>query len=114
MLEPQSDGIEQALPIPKGVLAQESLGLSKSRTKKQKKNLRTGEISFLWISRLIIWVFATAILIPALWVVGSSFQPGTYFSPTLIPSGFTLQHYQDLLSQTQFLTWVRTAFTYAL
>jgi arabinogalactan oligomer / maltooligosaccharide transport system permease protein len=109
MIEPQSQGIGQAIPVPQAALREESRGLAGLRVKRKKKNLRTGEITFLWISRLIVVAFALLILIPAAWVVGSSFQPGQYFSPTLLPTGFTLQHYQDLFSQTNFFLWVRNS-----
>ena len=79
------------------------------RRKKQKKNLRTGEIAVLWGSRLIIWIFAILILIPGVWVVATSFQPGDLYFGGLLPNGFTLDHYRTLFQGTLFLTYIRNS-----
>lgn len=47
-----------------------------------------------------------ACIYPALWVVLSSFRPGTaLYSEQLIPSTFTLQHYKDLFDTYPFAQW---------
>jgi arabinogalactan oligomer/maltooligosaccharide transport system permease protein len=55
-------------------------------------------------------MFMAAVILPALWVVASSFQGGIVFNSTnLLPTSPTLQHYRDLFANTGFLTWVRNS-----
>ncbi len=74
------------------------------------KHLRADQRLALWASRLFLIIFTIIIMFPALWVVGTSLQGGLIFNSTdIIPTSFTLQHYQDLFANTPFLTWVRNS-----
>ncbi len=109
MIDPEP--LTQAVPIPPVVIRAETAGLLSRLRPKRHKRLRTGEITFLWVSRLIVTVFMILILIPALWVLSTSFNPGNLFlSTSPFPSGFTLDHYRDIFNpQIGFLTWVRNS-----
>ncbi len=113
MIQPQSQGIGQAVPVPQEVVGEEARGLRRLRSKRRtRKRLRTGERIFLWSSRLIIIAFAALTLVPSLWVVATSFSAGQYFSDTIVPSHLTLQHYGDLFDPNLdigFLTWVKNS-----
>lgn len=113
MIEPQSQGVGQAIPIPSSTIRREVRGLGRIRgTGRPKKRLRTGEKIVLWSSRAIIICICVLILLPAVWVVGTSFQAGQFFSGTIVPTQFTLRHYGDLFDpnlQVGFLTWVRNS-----
>ena len=113
MIQPQSQGIGQAVPVPQEVVGEEACGLRRLRSKRRtRKRLRTGERIFLWSSRLIIIAFAALTLVPSLWVVATSFSAGQYFSDTIVPSHLTLQHYGDLFDPNLdigFLTWVKNS-----
>lgn len=113
MIQPQSQGIGQAVAIPPAVIREEARGLRKLIGRsRQKKRLRTGERLFLWVSRFIVVTFMLLTLLPTLWVVATSFTAGTFFSNTIIPQQFTLQHYGDLFDPNLaigFTTWVENS-----
>ena len=68
-----------------------------------KKKQRIG----LWISRLIIWLVIICTLFPALWIVMASFSAGqSFFSQSLFPSTLTFSNYENLVEDTNFITWV--------
>lgn len=71
------------------------------------KKLSASEKRTLWISRVIIWIVIVAVLFPALWIVMSSFSAGdSFFLSSLFPEKFSTQHYRDLFTETDFVTWV--------
>ncbi len=71
------------------------------------KKLSASEKRTLWISRVIIWIVIVAVLFPALWIVMSSFSAGdSFFLSSLFPDKFSAQHYRDLFTETDFVTWV--------
>lgn len=71
------------------------------------KKLSASEKRTLWISRVIIWIVIVAVLFPALWIVMSSFSAGdSFFLSSLFPDRFSTQHYRDLFTETDFVTWV--------
>jgi arabinogalactan oligomer/maltooligosaccharide transport system permease protein len=72
------------------------LGFMTRRKKGPKKKLRSGEILYLWFSRLIIWAFMAIVLIPFLWIIAMSFQPGNFFFGGFLPTGFTWANYEKL------------------
>lgn len=113
MIQPQSQGVGQAIPVPPTVVGEEARGLSKlMRRTKSRKRLRTGERIFLWSSRVIVLCFVVLTLVPTLWVVATSFSGGSFFSNTVIPQSFTLKHYGDLFDpnlRIGFTTWVENS-----
>ena len=61
---------------------------------------------WLGISYLLLVVIAIITLYPALWVLLASFRPGTsLYSETLLPSKWTLIHYQELFQKFSFGRW---------
>lgn len=76
-----------------------------------RERLRPYQRAYLWISRAIIIGFTLLILFPVAAVVIASFSAGTaFYSSSLIPTHFTLQHYQDVLDPSQnFLTYFRNS-----
>jgi len=113
MIQPQSQGISQAIPVGRPVVGAEGRGLGRLVGRgRARKRLRTGERIFLWSSRVIILFFIVLTLIPTLWVLATSFAGGSFFSNTIIPQSFTLKHYGDLFDPNLnigFLTWVRNS-----
>lgn len=77
-----------------------------------KSKLRPDERAFLWISRVIIWLFMLAIIFPVVMVVLAAFSPGqAFYTTSLLPSSLTLQHFQNVLdpNHVDFLIWVRNS-----
>ncbi|MCX8130375.1 MAG: sugar ABC transporter permease [Clostridia bacterium] len=67
------------------------------------------------IINVILVVAAIASLYPILWIVMSSFNPGTsLFSSTIFPSSLTLSHYVDLFTKNAFGTWYINTFKIAV
>lgn len=62
----------------------------------------------LTLSYIIILVMIVIILYPILWIIGSSFNPGSSLSSsTMIPKDATLKHYQELFDpeRSDYLLW---------
>jgi len=109
MIQPEAQSLEQAVPLPVPVVAREARGLKLFRRAGHKR-LRTDERVALWVSRIIIIAVILVFLFPMVYVVGTSVQGGLLFNTNeILPTSFTLQHYQDLFSQTGFLTWIRNS-----
>lgn len=71
------------------------------------ERLSASESRILWISRIIIWITIVVIMFPALWIVMSSFSAGdSFFLSSLFPKKLSLEHYVELLKETDFLLWV--------
>ncbi|CAH0121722.1 MULTISPECIES: sugar ABC transporter permease [unclassified Paenibacillus] len=70
-----------------------------------KKSNRTGKSTLrLTASYVFLIIAAICCIYPALWVLLSSFRPGTsLFSATLIPEQFTLAHYKELFTSKSIL-----------
>ncbi|MHA0857492.1 sugar ABC transporter permease [Paenibacillus sp. CMAA1364] len=60
----------------------------------------------LTISHVILVIIAIFAIYPALWVVLSSFRPGTsLFSETFLPTKWTIVHYKELFQNFPFAKW---------
>lgn len=114
MIEPGTigQGPAQVIPATEAVVQ----GARRSRFgRAPKKNLRTGEKLVLWASRVFVWIFILLTLIPLAWIVGQSFQPGLIYTSSIIPNGFTLDHYKTVLVPSNipggpaFYTWLRNS-----
>ncbi|BFH17369.1 sugar ABC transporter permease [Paenibacillus melissococcoides] len=58
------------------------------------------------ITHILLVLIALFALYPAIWVILSSFRPGTsLFSESLIPDRFTLEHYRQLFIKFPFADW---------
>lgn len=70
--------------------------------------MRKEKIIRLTLSYLVIFVMIVIILYPLLWIIGSSFNPGSSLSGSkMIPENATLKHYQKLFDpeQSDYLLW---------
>ncbi|OAB36768.1 sugar ABC transporter permease [Paenibacillus macquariensis subsp. defensor] len=60
----------------------------------------------LTISHIVLIIIAIVAMYPALWVVFSSFRPGTsLFSESFLPKAWTLIHYKELFNNFPFGQW---------
>lgn len=79
-----------------------------------RRKLRSGELLYLWVSRAILWAAVAISVFPSLWVVTASLQPGdTFFSDSLVPRGFTLENYRQVLFRERFPLWLRNSLVLA-
>ena len=70
-------------------------------------------ITVLLYSQLVI--ISLLVLIPILWIIGSSFNPGaTLASATMFPENPTLRHYIALFNETNYLRWYRNTLLVAV
>lgn len=96
--------------IEAGVL--DARALAGSRVREHRK-LRTDERAFLWLSRAIIWVAMLIVIVPILLVVIASLTAGqSLLVTTLIPTNFSLEHYQNVFdpTKTSIWLWLRNSF----
>ncbi len=71
----------------------------------KKKITLKNVIKYTLIYSLLILI-SFVILSPVVWIIGSSFNPGSsVFSSTLIPKNPTIQHYIDLFTETEYPLW---------
>jgi arabinogalactan oligomer/maltooligosaccharide transport system permease protein len=71
-------------------------------------NIKTQKIIRLTLSYVAILVASVIIIYPVLWIIGSSFNPGTSLSgSSMIPKNATLDHYRELFDPTKsdYLLW---------
>lgn len=114
MIEQQ--GGEQAagaVPAPAaaqvGVLATRAMASTRVRTK---SHLRPDEVVFLWVSRVIIWLFILAVVIPIVLIAIASLTAGNSLLVTsVIPTNFSFEHWRNVFdpSQTSILIWLRNS-----
>lgn len=56
----------------------------------------------------ILVIMAVSVIYPVLWIVSSSFNPGTGLSSAqLIPESATFDHYKRLFEETEFVNWYK-------
>jgi arabinogalactan oligomer/maltooligosaccharide transport system permease protein len=71
------------------------------------RKMKPGEVRKLWISRVIIWIVIILVLFPTLWIIMSSLSAGdSFFLKSLFPEKLSFDHYIDLFSETDFISWV--------
>ena len=64
---------------------------------------------------LFLIVVSLIVIIPILWIIGSSFNPGaTLTSATMFPANPTLRHYIALFRDTNYLRWYFNTLTIAV
>lgn len=67
-------------------------------------------IALAWLKRLVLILACLFVLVPVLFVVNASFGKSTsLYSSSLIPKGFSLQHYSDLFTKTDFWLWMKNS-----
>lgn len=76
--------------------------------KKRNQFYKIAEIIKTVVMYMLLVMIALAVLYPVLWIVGSSFNPGTGLSSAkVIPENATLVHYVRLFEETQFVNWYK-------
>lgn len=77
---------------------------------KYKKKLRPAEIRGLWISRIFLLIMIFIVLFPLISIVGASMAKGQAFTQTtLLPEAFSLDNYKKVLTETDFLVWLKNS-----
>lgn len=77
---------------------------------KYERKLRPAEKRMAWICRIFIWIMLLIVLFPVFAVVSASMAKGEVFTQTtLIPSAWTLENYTKVLTETNFLIWVKNS-----
>ena len=89
---------------------QKKSGIVTTSELKYERKLRPAERRMAWISRIFIWFLLLVVLFPVFAVVSASMAKGEVFTQTtLIPSAFTLENYSKVLTETNFLIWVKNS-----
>ncbi|MCY0875487.1 MAG: sugar ABC transporter permease [Firmicutes bacterium] len=82
---------------------------------KSKRTFKPGQFAVTSLSRLIIWIVIIVSIIPMLYVVSASFNPGqSDFSASLIPPNASFANYIALFKTTDFGIWIRNSTEVAL
>jgi len=78
-----------------------------------KSKIKEFFITFAIYAELII--VSIIVLFPILWIVGSSFNPGSSLaSSSMFPENPTLKHYRTLLTETNYIRWYANTFKIAI
>ena len=89
---------------------QKKSGIVTTSELKYERKLRPAERRMAWISRVFIWFMLLVVLFPVFAVVSASMAKGEVFTQTsLIPSAWTLENYAKVLTETNFLIWVKNS-----
>lgn len=89
---------------------QKKSGIVTTSELKYERKIRPAERRMAWISRIFIWFMLLVVLFPVFAVVSASMAKGEVFTQTtLIPSAFTLENYSKVLTETNFLIWVKNS-----
>ncbi len=89
---------------------QKKSGIVTTSELKYERKLRPAERRMAWISRIFILFMLLVVLFPVFAVVSASMAKGEVFTQTtLIPSAFTLENYSKVLTETNFLIWVKNS-----
>lgn len=89
---------------------QKKSGIVTTSELKYERKLRPAERRMAWISRIFIWFMLLVVLFPVFAVVSASMAKGEVFTQTsLIPSAWTLENHAKVLTETNFLIWVKNS-----
>ncbi|PWX12294.1 sugar ABC transporter permease [Clostridium perfringens] len=89
---------------------QKKSGIVTTSELKYERKLRPAERRMALISRIFIWFMLLVVLFPVFAVVSASMAKGEVFTQTtLIPSAWTLENYAKVLTETNFLIWVKNS-----
>lgn len=89
---------------------QKKSGIVTTSELKYERKLRPAERRMAWISIIFIWFMLLVVLFPVFAVVSASMAKGEVFTQTtLIPSALTLENYAKVLTETNFLIWVKNS-----
>lgn len=76
---------------------------------KYKEEISGRERRKAWISRVVLWLFVAIVLFPILAILAASLSKGTSFSTDLLPKSITFENYSKVISNTNFLLWVKNS-----
>ncbi|WP_297630426.1 sugar ABC transporter permease [uncultured Clostridium sp.] len=77
---------------------------------KYKEKLTPRERIGAWVTRIILWVVCLIVLYPVIAVLSTSVAKGnTFVQTSIFPQSFTLDNYKFVLTQTDFLYWVKNS-----
>lgn len=62
-----------------------------------------------WLSRIVLWIFVAIVLFPILAIFAASVSEGSSFSTDLLPKSVTFENYSKVISDTDFLLWVKNS-----
>lgn len=62
-----------------------------------------------WLSRIVLWIFVAIVLFPILAIFAASVSEGSSFSTDLLPKSVTFENYSKVISDTEFLLWVKNS-----
>lgn len=75
-------------------------------TRKRKRKINYGDLILKSLTYLLLISIAVIVIVPLLWLVGSSLNPGmSLFGSTMFPANPTLIHYENLFFETDYLLW---------
>lgn len=73
-----------------------------------KKRLTKSEKRVALLSRIVIWIMIAIVMFPIIAVVSASMEDGQAFTQSsLLPETWTLKNYKAVLTETDFLIWVK-------
>ncbi|MCD5415064.1 MAG: sugar ABC transporter permease [Clostridiales bacterium] len=79
-----------------------------SNNPKKKKSIKYGAIIFKTFIYFLLISIAVIVILPLLWLVGSSLNPGmSLFGSTMFPENPTFMHYRNLFFETDYLLWYK-------
>lgn len=75
---------------------------------KTKKNRKISSILLDIVTYLALIGIAMIVILPIVWIILSSFQPGTtLYSSTFFPDKLTFEHYKSLFTKTDYPIWYK-------
>ena len=80
-----------------------------------KKKLTRSERRIAFLSRIVLWIMIAIVLFPIIAVVSASMADGQSFTQaSLFPETWTLKNYAAVLTETDFLLWVKNTLIISL
>ncbi len=75
---------------------------------KKQRRVNYSDLIFKTLIYLLLISIAIIVIVPLLWLVGSSLNPGmSLFGSTMFPENPTFMHYRTLFLETDYLLWYR-------
>lgn len=76
--------------------------------KTKRGSLKTRERLMLTLTYIILTVTAIAVVYPIYWIILGALNPGSsLFRTSILPTGLTFQHFNDLFEKTNYLLWYK-------
>lgn len=76
--------------------------------KTKRGSFKTRERLMLTLTYIILTVTAIAVVYPIYWIILGALNPGSsLFRTSILPTGLTFQHFNDLFEKTNYLLWYK-------